>query len=318
MTFLKKNWFFVGIAVMIFLAYTLPDLGRWVRTYSVLDIGIFLAFFVTGLMLETSSIGGYLRQIKAPAAAMISSLVLFPVVAWLLARMVLSPEFVIGVCIIATAPVTVASGTVMTAIGRGNVPLSLFICVLGNFLAIFTIPVSLSLLVSIGTSIELPVFKMLSGLLLTVLVPTVLGQIVRPSVKAKLPPYKKLSSVFQQCVVLLIIFNAVASSTNRIVEAGSAVILVLAFMVVLHSLVLAMNYGISKGIGLDRASTVAFTIHASQKTLTVSYLVWAGYFAAQYPMALIPAIGYHLTQMIMDTVVAEKFRNAADNAENAA
>ncbi|KAF0182191.1 MAG: Uncharacterized protein FD164_1258 [Nitrospirae bacterium] len=318
MTFLKKNWFFVGIAVMIFLAYTLPDLGRWVRAYSVLDIGIFLAFFVTGLMLETSSIGGYLRQIKAPAAAMISSLVLFPVVAWLLARMVLSPEFVIGVCIIATAPVTVASGTVMTAIGRGNVPLSLFICVLGNFLAIFTIPVSLSLLVSIGTSIELPVFKMLSGLLLTVLVPTVLGQIVRQSVKAKLPPYKKLSSIFQQCVVLLIIFNAVASSTNRIVEAGSAVILVLAFMVVLHSLVLAMNYGISKGIGLDRASTVAFTIHASQKTLTVSYLVWAGYFAAQYPMALIPAIGYHLTQMIMDTVVAEKFRNAADNAENAA
>ncbi|HSW64094.1 MAG TPA: bile acid:sodium symporter [Dissulfurispiraceae bacterium] len=318
MAFLKKNWFFVGIAAMIFLAYTLPDLGRWVRAYSILDIGVFLAFFVTGLMLETSSIGGYLRQIKAPAAAMISSLVLFPVVAWLLARMVLSPEFVIGVCIIATAPVTVASGTVMTAIGRGNVPLSLFICVLGNFLAIFTIPVSLSLLVSIGTSIELPVFKMLSGLLLTVLVPTVLGQIVRPSVKAKLPPYKKLSSIFQQCVVLLIIFNAIASSTDRIVQAGSAVILVLAFMVVLHSLVLAMNYGISKGIGLDRASTVAFTIHASQKTLTVSYLVWAGYFAAQYPMALIPAIGYHLTQMIMDTVVAEKFRNAADKVENAA
>ncbi len=318
MAFLKKNWFFVGIAAMISLAYTLPDLGRWVRAYSILDIGIFLAFFVTGLMLETSSIGGYLRQIKAPAAAMISSLVLFPVVAWLLARMVLSPEFVIGVCIIATAPVTVASGTVMTAIGRGNVPLSLFICVLGNFLAIFTIPVSLSLLVSIGTSIELPVFKMLSGLLLTVLVPTVLGQIVRPSVKANLPPYKKLSSIFQQCVVLLIIFNAVASSTDRIVQAGSAVILVLAFMVVLHSLVLAMNYGISKGIGLDRASTVAFTIHASQKTLTVSYLVWAGYFAAQYPMALIPAIGYHLTQMIMDTVVAEKFRNAADKTENAA
>jgi sodium/bile acid cotransporter 7 len=117
--------------------------------------------------------------------------------------------------------------------------------------------------------------------------------------------------------VLLIIFNAVASSTDRILQAGSAVILVFAFMVALHSLVLAMNYGISKGIGLDRASTVAFTIHASQKTLTVSYLVWAGYFAAEYPMALIPSIGYHLTQMIMDTVVAEKFRIAADKADPA-
>lgn len=315
MAFLKKNWFFVGIAVMVALAYLLPGLGRWVRDYSVLNVGIFLAFFVTGLTLETSSISSHLREFKAPVAAMVSSLLLLPILAWLLARMVLSPEFVIGVCIIATAPVTVASGTVMTAIGRGNVPLSLFICVLGNFLAIFTIPVSLSYLVSVGSNIELPVVKMLTGLLLTVLVPTVLGQCVRPLVKDKLPPYKKLFSIFQQCVVLLIIFNAVASSTDRILQAGSAVVLVLAFMVVLHSLVLAMNYGISKGIGLDRASTVAFTIHASQKTLTVSYLVWAGYFAAVYPMALIPSIGYHLTQMIMDTVVAEKFRIAADKAD---
>jgi len=315
MAFLKKNWFFVGIAVMIILAYLFPDLGRWVREFSILNVGIFLAFFVTGLTLETSSIGSHLRQFKAPVAAMISSLLLLPLLAWLLARMVLSPEFVIGVCIIATAPVTVASGTVMTAIGRGNVPLSLFICILGNFLAIFTIPVSLSYLVSIGSNIDLPVFKMLSGLLLTVLAPTILGQLVRPLVKEKLPPCKKLFSLFQQSVVLLIIFNAVASSTDRILHAGSTIILVLALMIVLHSLVLAMNYGISKGIGLDRASTVAFTIHASQKTLTVSYLVWAGYFAADYPMALIPSIGYHLTQMIMDTVVAEKFRIAAEKGE---
>jgi len=35
-----------------------------------------------------------------------------------------------------------------------------------------------------------------------------------------------------------------------------------------------MNYGISKIIGLDRPSTTAFTIHTSQKTLAVSYLVW--------------------------------------------
>ena len=318
MAFLKKNWFFVGIAVMIFFAYTVPDLGRLVRDYSVLNFGIFFAFFITGLTLETSSIGSHLRQFKAPVAAMISSLFLLPILAWVLARMVLSPEFVVGVCIIATAPVTVASGTVMTAIGRGNVPLSLFICVLGNFLAIFTIPVSLSLLVSVGTNIELPVLKMLSGLLLTVLVPTLLGQFVRPYVKEALPPYKKQFSIFQQCVVLLIIFNAVASSTDRILQAGPSVIMVLVFMVVLHSLVLAMNYGISRGIGLDRASTVAFTIHASQKTLTVSYLVWAGYFAAAYPMALIPGIGYHLTQMIMDTVVAEKFRVAADKVEGGA
>jgi sodium/bile acid cotransporter 7 len=79
-------------------------------------------------------------------------------------------------------------------------------------------------------------------------------------------------------------------------------------MVGLHVLILAMNYALSRMIRLDPASTSAFTIHTSQKTLTVSYIVWAGHFAALYPMALVPAIAYHITQSIMDTLVAHRFR----------
>lgn len=313
--FLLKNWFFGGMVVMILLAFASPEAGRLVREYNILKFGIFLAFFITGLTLETSAIGNQLRQFKAPAAAMLSSLVLFPLLSWVLARMALSTEFVIGVCILATAPVTVASGVVMTALGRGNVPLALFICVLGNVLAIFTIPFSLNLLVGGGGEIDLPVLEMLGSLVVTVLVPTVLGQAVRPIVREKVSAHKRKFSVFQQSVVLLIIFNAVASSTDRIVQAGSAVLTVLIFTAVLHAVILAINYGMARVLGLDRPSVTAFTIQTSQKTLTVSYLVWAGYFAAQFPMALIPSIGYHLAQMIMDTVAAERFRLAADRAE---
>ncbi|MEW6667516.1 MAG: bile acid:sodium symporter [Thermodesulfobacteriota bacterium] len=313
-TFLTKNWLFGGILVAILLAFGFPRLGRWVREYDVLNVVIFVAFFITGLTLETSSIRSRLRGFSAPAAAMISSLVVIPLLAWFTAGLLLPSELVIGVCIIATAPVTVSAGTVMTVLGRGNVPLSLFICVLGNALAIFTIPFSLNLLLRFGGNIELPVLRMLGVLALTVLVPTILGQGVRSLARERLLPYGKTFSVFQQCTILMIIFNAMASSAARILQAGTTVIAVLLFMVLLHSLVLAMNYGIARWIGLDRPSTTAFTIHTSQKTLTVSYVVWAGYFAAQYPMALIPAIGYHLTQTIMDSILAERFRRAADRA----
>lgn len=314
-SFLKRNWFFVGILVVVLMAFGLPGLGEWVRKHRVLSVGIFLVFFTTGLTLETSGIKDQLRQFLVPFAAMFSSLVLVPVLAWLTASVTLSLEFLIGVCIIATAPVTVASGTIMTELGRGNVPLSLFICVLGNGLAVFTIPFSLDLLLGFGNQIDLPVAKMLGGLVLTILLPTFLGQLVRPRVKERAARHRKDFSIFQQCVVLLIIFNAVASSAARILEAGAAVIKVLVFVVFLHSAVLAMNYLISRLIALDRPSTTAFTIHTSQKTLAVSYIVWAGYFAAQYPMALIPAIGYHLTQMIMDSVVAQRFRRAAERSK---
>ncbi len=310
--FLKKYWFFGGIVLAVWGGYGLRDQNAWLREYDVLTIGIFIAFFITGLTLETSQLNTQLRQYRAPLAAMISSLVFIPLLSRALAGFVLSWEYIIGVCIIATAPVTVVSGTVMTIIGRGNIPLSLFICVLGNFIGVFTIPFSLNLLVAAGGHVDLPVLKMLLNLITTVLVPIVLGYLLRSSLSGFRSRHKLAFSIFQQCMVLLIIFNAVAGSGPNIREAGATLPFLLAFIIILHSLILAMNFGISKIIGLDRPSTTAFTIHTSQKTLAVSYLVWSGYFASEYPLALIPGIVYHLIQMIMDTFVAERFRKLSE------
>ena len=168
------------------------------------------------------------------------------------------------------------------------------------------------------TPIHLPVVKMLTSLILKVLVPTIIGQILRPKLKEAIKPLKKSFSIFNQCVVLMIILNAVSSSTGRILEVGSDILMVFIFMIGLHVLILGINFLISNLIGLDRPSTATFTIHTSQKTLTISYLVWAGSFAQIYPMGLIPPIAYHLTQMIMDTIVAERFRKTAEERSLAA
>jgi len=314
---IKKYWFFIGIACVIGIAFTLPDIGRFVRTYKILNIGIFIAFFLTGLSLETSSFFEQLKNIKVLLAALISSLIFFPVVAYYLGQYFFGgwPDFALGTLIIGVAPVTVASGTVMTAMALGNVPLSLFICVLGNFFSILTIPIMISLLLQMGdVSIDLPALQMLWGLTLKVLVPIVIGQLLRPWLKSKIIPFSKAISIFNQSIVLMIILNAVSSSANRIMEAGPALFLVFLFMIGLHIFIILVNKKTAGLIGLDLPSTAAFTIHTSQKTLTISYLVWAGYFASAYPMALIPGIAYHLTQMIMDTFVAQWFRNKMESS----
>lgn len=313
---LKKYWFFAGIALVVLMAFSLPAVGRLLRAYKLLNIGIFLAFLVTGLTLETSRIVEQIKNLRVQLAALASSLFAFPAIAYSLAGLAFSdtPDFVVGALIIGTAPVTVASGTVMTAIALGNVPLSLFICVLGNFMSIATIPFLLNLILQYGdAAIQLPVAQMITGLTLKVLLPTLIGQLIRPRLRHLLPRYAKTFSIFNQCIVLLIILNAVSSSTDRILGAGSAMAGVFLFMVGLHIFILSMNYGLSRLMRLDLPSTAAFTIHTSQKTLTISYLVWAGYFASDYPMALIPGIAYHLTQMIMDTGVAHRFRLKAQS-----
>jgi sodium/bile acid cotransporter 7 len=312
-TFLIKYWFFVGIAVVVVLAFVMPSVGIFVREYKVLKIGIFLAFLVTGMTLDTSQVFRQLKDYKVLLAAVLSSLFIFPVISFMVAKMVFAnhPDIVLGILIITTAPVTVASGTVMTGIAKGNIPLSLFICVLCNAVAIFTIPLMLKFFISFEHPIQLPALNMMLNLIITVLVPTVIGQLIRPKVKKHVIIFKKQISLFNQGVVLLIIFNAVAGATKELVSAGSSIFAIFVFMVILHSLFLFFNNKLAKLIKLDRPSISAFTIHTSQKTLTVSYLVWAGYFAESFPMALIPCIAYHLVQSITDTIVAEKMGQKA-------
>ncbi|MBM9606422.1 bile acid:sodium symporter [Desulfopila inferna] len=319
MTILKKNWFFVGIALMFGLAFALPGLGEVFREYRILNVAIFLAFFLTGLSLDTSTVKEQARQTKILFAAILSAHFLIPSLAFAFGNLLFPhhPDIVIGLIIIASAPVTVASGTVMTNVARGNVALSLFICVLSNFVGILIIPFTLKLFIGIGQYVELPVLQMLISLSLKVLLPTIIGQLLRPKVWPYLQPHKKYNSIFQQCVVLLIIFNATSKASGELLQAGPQLLLmVIASTVALHTIILVINFLIAtKVIRLDLPSTAAFTIHVSQKTLTVSYLVWAGYFANQYPLGLIPPICYHLTQMIMDTFIADRFRKKALQVE---
>jgi solute carrier family 10 (sodium/bile acid cotransporter), member 7 len=320
LTFVKKNWFFFGIAVAGILAFALPQLGPLVKEYKILNYGIFLTFLITGASLDTRSVLEQIKNVRVLLAALLSALVLLPLLTAVLAWLAFpqNPDFVIGSIIIAAAPVTIASGTVMTALALGNIPLSLFICVLCNVFSLLSIPLMLNWILGFMTqllqfeqAIVLPVGQILLTLSLTVLVPTILGQLVRPWVKDVVALHKKAFSIFSQCIVLLIIFNAVSSSVDVIGGVGLGFVGLFAFMIALHVLILLINYAISRIIKLDRPSTAAFTIHTSQKTLTISYVVWAGYFSTAFPLGMVPGIAYHLVQMVMDTFVAQGFKNAA-------
>jgi len=303
-----KYWFFVGIGVVILAAFKFPVLRAVIEEWKLLKVGIFLSFLITGLTLRTSSILAEIKNAKTLSAALISCFVLFPLITFLAAKLFFNdnPDFMVGLCILATMPVTIASGTVMTQIARGNVTLSLLICVACNLVAIFTIPFSLSLLLQFDQEISLPVSKMIRSLFIMVFVPTFTGQVLRIKVKDYLARCQPYFSIFSQLIVLLIILSAFSSSTSGISQLGFRIIYIFALTIGLHVIYLVLNFSISKLLRLDRASTAAFTIHTSQKTLTVTSVVWSGYFAG-FAMGLIPAVVYHLTQMLIDTFVAHRF-----------
>lgn len=306
--FIQKQWFLIGICASVVLGYVYPKWGNFLRHYDVINIGIFLSFFCTGLCLETQSILRLVDTKRAPVAAAASSLVLYPILAWLLALKLLPMEFVVGIGIIGAGPVTLTSGTIMTAIARGNVPLSILICIVTNILAIFTMPLMLSLLLNTGGSIDLPLMTMITGLVVVVLVPLLAGQLIRPLCLRSVRRYEHFFSLFQSCIIILIIFNVVSRSAEHIAQAGSELFGVLLFVTFLYFFMLFINYMIARLIRLDTKSLIAFTLHTSQKTLAVSYVVWAAHFADDFPMAFLPAIMCQLVQMIAGTFMARFFR----------
>ena len=307
---LVRYWFFVGIALVVPAAAAMPEAGVWLRRWHILKFGIFAVFLVTGLTIDLVQIEGARKNLTAIAASLLSSLTLFPGLVAVLGTVFFGgmSDFKVGALILSVAPVTIASGAVMTGIAGGNIPLSLFICIAGNIAAIFTVPFSLELMSQGQSTIVLPVVRMITNLFMIIIVPIAVGQLLRLRLKHSLAPFHTGFSVFSQCIVLMIIFNAVTGSAARLGSVGPQLGSLLLFVCLLHGVVLAMNFGISHLIRLDRAATAAFTIQTSQKTLTVSYLVWAGYFADAYPMAVMPAIGYHLTQMVADTLLAHRLR----------
>ena len=267
-----KYWYFVAIALSVVLGLNFPNWAELIKEYNLLKIGIFLSFFVTSLTLETSAI---------------------------LAES--NPDFLVGFCILAVVPVTMATATVLTTLARGNVPLNLMINITTNTLAIFTVPISLKILLSRSHNVELPALEIMLKIFIMVILPVIFGQIIRIKIKEKVLRARKAFSQFCKFIILVLIFNAIANSAEQLIQLGYRIIFVIAAGIALHIVILTMNFGISGLLRLDAASTSAFTITTSQKTIVLSFIIWAGFFATTFPLAMIPTICYHLTQSIGDT-----------------
>ncbi|MCD6365037.1 MAG: bile acid:sodium symporter, partial [Planctomycetes bacterium] len=208
MKYVIRNWFLIAIALVLVAAFFVPEAYLYLKRWKVLKIVLAVVFLTTGLTLDTRLILTEIRNFKALAAALVSSFVIFPAVAFALAKVFwsgpsqASQDLLVGVCILGVAPATVASGTILSRLAKGSVPLSVFICVATNILGIFTIPPALKLMVGISQDIDLPIVKMFAGLVTIVLAPMIVGQLLRIRLKGVIGPYRKYFSLYSKLTVL--------------------------------------------------------------------------------------------------------------------
>ena len=313
---LGKYWFSLGIVLVVMLAFRFPEFGILLDRWNVLKTGVFLSFLIAGLTLETRKIFVQIKNFKGIAMALISCFVFFPVVTHVLAKLFIQDiqNNYVGLCLFSLAPVSMASGTILTRLSRGNTSLSLLINVTTQFLSIFIVPFSLSLLLRFEQPVNLSVLSMIWSLTLLVLVPVIGGQIIRLKVKDQIGSWKLFFSLFCKVVLFLIIFHAIAKSIAKLALLGSEIVSVLIFLFSLYLLVRVLNFGIAKLLRFDGPSTSAFTIQTSQKSLAFSFILWYG-FLTDFQLGLIFAIIYYIIQSVLDPYLAQYFAHVEDTAK---
>lgn len=164
--------------------------------------------FDLGLTLQLSDFQMIMRRPKAVIIGLIGQLVFLPLVAFLLISIFeLSPVFSLGVVLIACCPGG-SSSNIFSMLAKGDVALSVSLTALSSIITLVTIPFILQFAASSSASIQLPIGNLLMQNVVTMLVPVIVGILVRRFCSKAARKIEKVLSkcAFPALMLLIVIF----------------------------------------------------------------------------------------------------------------
>ncbi len=323
---LKKNWFLVALVALIVVGISC---GRVMHESSIDCIAKYLsASIITAVVLFLMAFSLDSRQLvrsfRYPLPVLWGSLINFgmvPLLGWGLMSIQLNRDLAIGLMIAAAVPCTLAGASVWTRHSGGNDAVSLLVTMLTNTLCFAMTPFWLNL--ATGEDVDLDLEFLVVRLLIVVLVPTILGQLVRQPKLFSTFANKRKKSITSIALglVLMLVFLASCRAGLKMqggetsIEAPGfvAIIIVWATCIGLHLLALAVGYfgALVFGFAQEDANAVAFS--SSQKTMPIGLLIATdpGMFGG-IAFAVFPMLMFHASQFFCDTLVASHLLKKVD------
>ena len=274
------------------------------------DAVIVLIFFFSGLILNAREIRSGLMDIKGIAIALVIIFLVSPITGALFGMAPLSTGIKIGFFLVAVMPTTLSSGVVMTGAAGGNMAHALVITILANGLAVFTIPVALSLLLNLvgGTAvvaIDKPAIVMKLGFY--VLLPLFTGLTIKFFTKSFMGQFALKLQVLNQWLVLGIVWMAMSQARDAIINSGGSVGIVFLLVFGFHGILLSCAGLFSKLLKLGRGRRESVIFMGSQKTLPLSVILQVSLFP-QYGLALVVCVLHHMVHLLMDGYLVGRLR----------
>jgi predicted Na+-dependent transporter len=302
---LRENFLLLTISLGILLAWLFPEPGSSLKDWGMTGPLILWIFFCQGLGLQGKEFRGGSQLLKTIAWGAVVSQVLGPLLGYS-AGLFLSGNIDnrVGFILMCCMAPTLVSGTVLAIRAGGDGVTALVLAVGINLLGIATIPINLSW--SLGAVVRLNTVGLLLNLVLLVLLPAVGGQVVRQW-KPDWP--RDHQGIIQHGPVValgIIVYLSCAPQAGRLRE---LTLEHLAFLLVpavaVHLSLLAVGYmGARYLFRIRESGCRSLAIVCSQKTLPIAIATWSIALAQTYPLAVLPALVFHPSQVLCDGVIA--------------
>ncbi len=309
---LKRRWFLILLLLTVGVGMTqaeqLSDVSeslprRWI-------IGSVLLAMALPLRIDTMW-----ATLRRPGPALLATAInslLVPALAWCASRP-LSEDLALGTIIAASVPCTLASAAVWTRLAGGNDAISLLVTMITNLSCFLVTPALIYFLAGEADS-SVDFSEMAVKLLTLIVLPIFLAQLLRGvSTIGQWATNNKLGlSIYAQVGLLTIVFAGsvnsglkLSSLDGRLAPIAGEIALMMLLVAIVHTVAWWIGYGAAARVGMTTPEQLAVAFAGSQKTLMVGLAIALSFGG----LTVLPMLAYHIEQLIIDTVLADKFRH---------
>lgn len=321
------DWFVLALVGVIALAYYWPEPGIQEGLFSIpifslpriANYGVALIFFFYGLKLSPQQLKAGLTHWRLHIVVQSVTFVLFPITILLVKTAVgASWDSLLwtGTFFLATLPSTVSSSVVMVSIARGNVPSAIFNASISSLLGVFLTPLWMGLILTTGAessavSEGFSISHAVMQLSIQVILPVALGILLHPRFGALAIKKSHLLKLFDQSVILLIVYVAFCDSfINNMFQGHSAQQLLLLglAMIALFFFIYGITAFIGKLMNFNREDNITALFCGSKKSLVHGTVMSKVLFPATPGIGLIllPLMIFHTLQLVAASIIAQK------------
>ncbi len=293
----------------LLLGWLLPVRGDALATaQNVIFIGIFLLFFLHGLRLPRSEVAKAAKGWRVQGAMLGFSFLAMPVAGWMLANLaapVLPAPLIAGIIYLAVLPSTVQSAISYASLAGGNVATSVVGAALSNLAGIVLTPALVAVLigaagVSMGSGVVIKIATML-------LLPFALGQVAQSWLGLWAQDQKALLSLFDRGVILLAVYiafaGAVSSGALGALD-GTSLAILAALLLGLLAFAFGGAWALGALLGMTREDRASLLFAGAHKSIATGAPMAAILFGADAGVVILPAILYHIMQLLLSAPVA--------------